>query len=227
MRRAAYVSFAALLVIGPAVTALADNLEPALSLEIWGFSEAPAEVPDYVCTHPDPQDEIPYSALKSPYGCAFFAVHVGNLDDPLCPTLGMDCDYHGGYSGLCFGIAQSGQAAVFLGFEACPGFVISQLDGPEAVLVQTVDVCRGTWEHPGYFVYSNPSSNVGGTYFRIVPNADLGYCKVINCAFGFDETRVANCACWEDPVYSASCTASCGSLPVESTTWGKIKSLFR
>ncbi|KPJ60584.1 MAG: hypothetical protein AMJ46_06220 [Latescibacteria bacterium DG_63] len=59
--------------------------------------------------------------------------------------------------------------------------------------------------------------NTCATWFDIVPSADLGHYKVINCDNEYDTgTVIGGNAQW-------------GSEPstIEMTTWGRIKSLYR
>ncbi len=217
---------------------LAGNLQPTLYLEIYGFEQDPTDtLPDYVCTHPENTYPIylPCSAAKSPYGYGFLAIHVGRLDNPTCPTVGPQCFQYGGYAGLCFGVIHTGQPALYMSFNACPGFLVGYGGGAADIMVTSAGACHDWHDHPGYLKYVNLSPNTERTYFRIVENSSLGFLKVINCSMEYDySTEIDGCVAWGGTVYDPSecyfqhmAEYFCGFTPVEATTWGAMKTLYR
>jgi len=240
MRRCAAFLFSLLPVLLLSATALAGNLQPTLFLEIYSFEDPADTLPGYVCTHTEITYPfyLPCSAAKSPYGYGFLAVHVGRLSMPVCPTVGAGCSDYGGFAGIHFGVIQRGEPVLFMGYTACPGFVSGFNDGPGDILALTAGGCHDWRDHPGYLRYINLSTNTGATYFRIVENATVGVFRVVNCSLGYDYgTEAAGCAAWGGTVYDPSdcyypydggmAQYFCGFTPVETTSWGAIKSLFR
>lgn len=206
---------------------LAGNAAPKLYLEVWDFEGGvPDPVPTDVCIHTTaPTGGIHCHDQKLAYHTAAVALHVGNLDTPTCPTIGPACATYGGYVGVGFGIVTSGEAVVFLGWTACPGFLAgpSFAGEPAACLATSAWGCREWWEHLGYLTYVNMSTATGATYFDIVASADDATYDVINCANSYDtNTSIGGGAQW-----GGTQTVTCSSTPVGETTWGKIKSLFR
>ena len=219
------------------IPAQAGNYQPTLWLEVWNFEEEPADsIPGSVCTHTETgyPFNFPCTSPKSPYAFGFLVVHVGSLDLPTCPTLGVGCEQYGGYAGLCFGVVQTGRPAVFATFEACPGFAVAYCGGQHDIIVVSTESCHDWPDHPGYLKYVNLSPSVEPTYFGIVNNATTGHHKVQNCSLGFDDgTEVGGCAAWGGEQFDSDACGGyaagylCGFTPVSSTTWGSIKSLFR
>lgn len=234
----AWAFFLSVVFLLPGSIALAGNVHPCPFLEISMFDE-PSPPPEYaqaVCYHQwiyrPPYYEGPMEpacfAAKPPYMYATLAVHIGCLDDPICPTVGPGCEQYGGFTGFAFGISTTGFPVSYLSFTPCPGFTEnpSQAGAPAAISVSSTSGCRISSNHVGYLTYLNGTSAVGATYFDIVPNADLGYFKVVNCAGTYDEgTTIGGRAQW-----GGTKTLTCltgGRTDVRPTTWGGIKALYR
>jgi hypothetical protein len=111
--------------------------------------------------------------------------------------------------------------------------------GAADILVSSAGACHSWPDHPGYLKYINISPNTGRTYFRIANNSSLGFVRVINCSMGYDlGTELDGCVAWGGTVYDPfECYSPpgpngwaeyfCQFTPVEPTSWGAIKSLFR
>ena len=222
-------------VLLPQAIALAGNAHPCPFLEIYLFDVVPPPPSDdYVCYHPwlyyppgGPADVVCFSP-KVPNLYACLPVHVGCIDNPVCPSVGPECEQYGGFTGFAFGILATGSPVTFISFTPCPGFVESPSEAgvPAAINVSSTWGCRISSHHVGYLTYLN-GTVLGATYFDIVPNADLGHFKVTNCSGAYDEgTTVAGSAQWGG-TKSIDCWQYWWWTVVESTTWGKIKSLFR
>ncbi len=210
----------------PAV-ALAGNTAPKLYLEIWQFAEAPDPVPDYVCVHsvPVPVSGIPCYSTKAAYNTALLAVHIGNLNQPVCPIPDASCTNQGGFLGLSFGLLATGEAVTFMNWTACPGFLKgpSVAGEPSACLASSTDKCHDWQDHLGYLQYINMSTRTGMTTLGIVASADANPLSVINCNFLYDSgTTVVGGAQW-----GGAQSIVCATTAVSNTTWGSIKSLFR
>jgi len=209
--------------------AFAGNDAPKLYLEIWQFGEVPDPVPEYVCVHttPVPPTGISCYSTKTQFNTAFVALHVGNLNQPVCPTTGIACRVppQGGYLGVPFGMMATGQSVTFLSFTACPGFLKgpSAAGEPSACLASSTSKCHDWQDHLGYLQYFTTSSSPAATTFGVVNNADLNLFKVINCGNQYDEgTTVVGGAQW-----GGTQSITCAVTAVTPTTWGNIKSLFR
>jgi hypothetical protein len=197
----------------PALAFAAGNTMPRLYLTV--YSNTVDEAPATSCiarSSPTYGDFLDcYAAKPGPGSFGFLSVHAGRLDN--------------GFTGIPFGIQASGSAVTFLEFVPCPGFtvVLSQAGMPSAILATSTVGCRQAREAVGYLTYL--CSSVWATHFTIVANADLGHYKVINCDYTFDEGTVnSGYAQW-----GGTQTVVCPYLwvPVEATTWGKVKGLYR
>jgi hypothetical protein len=123
------------------------------------------------------------------------------------------------------GVASSGVVCTYLSFAACPGFVVGPSTPPASIALYATTKCHDWPDHPGYLRYISLSADTGATYFDIVNNADDAWIKVVNCQCGYDDgTIVGGRAQW-----GGSKTVNCYSHPiaVESTTWGRIKDMYR
>ena len=213
----------------PAV-ALAGNTAPKLYLEIWQYAEVPDPIPTEVCVHlvAVPPAGIPCYSPKGAFNTAIVALHVGNLDPPVCPVTGLDCKTpvsKGGYLGVPFGVLSTGEAITYLSWTACPGFLKgpSVAGEPSACLASSTSKCHDWQDHLGYLQYLNMSSRTGATALGVVNSADLGLFKVINCHNEYDEnTTVVGGVQW-----GGAQSITCAVTAVSATTWGGIKSLFR
>jgi hypothetical protein len=202
-----------ILLMIPALAAADGNANPHLYLEIYDFVSDPVSVPDYVCSCQIvyPQTIQCFSAKSSGTAFGVVPVHVGKVEN--------------GFHGLVFGVAASGGDAIFLGAAACPGFVKGQSSAgePQAIFISTAGPCHQWRDHTGYLKYL--ALDTDATYFDIVPSADTGHNKVINCDDQYDEGTVVggrsqwggtqDITCQGDPTY------------LRLQTWGKIKDLFR
>ncbi len=213
----------------PAV-ALAGNTAPKLYLELWQFEEVPTPLPGDICMHttPVPPAGIHCYDAKSAFYSAVVALHVGNLDQPVCPVTGLDCKTpvsQGGYLGVPFGVLATGEAITFMSWNACPGFLKgpSAAGEPSACLASSTSKCHDWQDHLGYLIYMNVSSRTGMTTLGVVNNADLATYRVINCHNEYDTgTTVVGGAQW-----GGAQSITCATTAVSNTTWGGIKSLFR
>jgi len=212
----------------PAV-AVAGNTAPKLYLEIWAYAEVPDPIPGEVCVHsvPIPVGGIHCYNAKAAYATAIVALHVGNLDQPVCPTTGLSCKNpsQGGYLGVPFGVQATGEAITFMSWTACAGFLKgpSAAGEPSACLASSTHDCHDWQHHLGYLQYINMSTRTGMTTLGVVNNADLALFKVINCHNEYDEgTTVVGAAQW-----GGVQSITCATTAVSATTWGGIKGLFR
>ncbi len=173
------------------------------------------EPPADACIYPPGQFPFDllqcYDAKTTAWDYGFISVHAGRAIN--------------GFTGLPFGIKTTGSPVTFLEFVPCPGFilVLSQSGVPSAILVTSTVGCRQSREAVGYLKYA--CADKWATFFDIVPNADLGHYKVINCDYTFDEGTMST-----GPVqWGGDQVMVCPYvyLGTEECTWGKIKSLFR
>jgi hypothetical protein len=153
---------------------------------------------DAHCTCPGPP--LPcYRALpKADFTPAYIFVHVARVEN--------------GFLGIPFGMVTSG-GALFTACTACPGF----LKGPSTGL------CHQWEDHPIYCMWLAQDANPD--IWTIVASGDLGHHMVINCDNEYDSgTALGHGAEW-----SSNQTVACatGGDPVEETTWGRIKGLYR
>ena len=209
------------------VIALAGNANPHLYLEIYVLDydpDDPGPQPEYLCGHSRPfVPDLPCFAPKAPYYYGILPIHVHNLDTPpLAQGWPPPCGPGGGYIGVSCGIAKSGVTVTFMGFIPCPGFALGAGTAPGAIVVSATSACHDVFDHAGYCKYM-ASTNMGATYFDIVNNADDGAIKVINCQGNLDTgLEIAGRAQW-----GGTKQISCYSVPVEPSTWGKVKALYR
>ncbi len=209
--------------------ALGGNVQPRLFLEVYRFEEQPVPVPDYVCVHAiPPYSAFPCFAVRMPYNLYYVPIHVGALNPPCPLEPGPACADYGGFVGVPFGIVQSapeGTPLTFVSWNACPGFLegVSVAGEPAACVSNSTSGCKDWYDHPGYLVYVNASSNsTKAAMLYLVPNADLGHNKVVNCAFAYDENTYAAGMAEINDTQTTACF-----VPVEENTWGSIKALFR
>jgi len=222
------------------VLTFAGNTQPALYLEAYSSAEIPTNpAPSYICSHGEQSaGTLHCYDSKSPRSSLYLVIHVDKLDETCPYTPGPACDGYGGYLGLPFGIAISGEPVVFTCVFPCPGFLMgpSAAGWPAAILVATMGAgagygCRDRLDNPCYLGYYNNSDRTGATYFDIVGNADEESLPgerlsrhVINCSFEYDPNTVIGCSAQWGGDQAASCLAL---VPVETTTWGKIKQMYR
>jgi len=213
------------------VVSLAGNAHPTLYLEIYMLDYDPADssaAPQYLCVHPNVpyEGEIPCYAPKAPYNFGIVPIHVGKLDFPISECWPLVCGPGGGYACVTFGISLTGTQCVFAGFTACANFLNgpSNAGNPAAIVVAATTKCHDWTDHPGYARYVS-TNDLGASYFDIVNNADEDRVSVINCQAEPDlGTVIGGGAQW-----GGTKTVVCGMDPtaVETTTWGKIKGLYR
>jgi hypothetical protein len=99
-----------------------------------------------------------------------------------------------------------------------PAAIVVSCQGPDPG-------CYGSLHHPCYLTYANNSALTGATYFDIVDTADGddGH-KVINCSIQWDDNTVVACRAQWGGDQDITCAEV---VPVEPTTWGRIKTLYR
>ncbi|MCX5800054.1 MAG: hypothetical protein NTX17_01495 [Candidatus Eisenbacteria bacterium] len=205
------ISIALICLCYPTLVIAEGNLhpQPVLIMRNSEVNEAPADV----CTFRGENPEAPmqcYAEKLTAGNFGFLSVHVG-----LAPN---------GFTGVAFGIRANGSPVTFLGFVPCPGFsiVVSNPGIPSAIMVTSSTGCRASWEAVGYLEYV--CSGTGPTYFDIVPNADFPDFKVVNCDYTFDLSILGVGAQWGG-MQELECVYGWDSI--ESTTWGKVKAMFR
>jgi len=214
------------------VAGLAQNGAPHVNLEAYYFEEDPADpgpVPAYVCVHPTWLDETVCWAPKP--GFLLVPLHVSHLNVPLAEALGQT---GGGYAGLSYGVVKraGGGGATFAGFVTCDGWLQLPGTAPAAIAVGSTALCHGWRDHAGYCSYFTTSATK--CYFDIVNNADEFWVRVINCQSNYDVNTIIGCPECVPPVSGSvqwggtkdiACVAS--PTPVDLTTWGNIKGLYR
>jgi hypothetical protein len=196
---------------------------PREFLEIYTFEEEPAELPSYLCEHaivdpgPPPWYEnlpFPCYAAKVPWSFAYVPIHVEHLGSGSDPE-------DGGYLAVRYGIAALGEPVTFVAAEACSGFLMGpSIAGPPAAILFSSTVGCFDWQfHAGYAYWKNNSTLTDATFFNIVPNADDGDYRVLNCDLQWDETTaIGHGAQWGGTKIITA---------IELTTWGTIKTLYR
>lgn len=214
---------------------LAGNLAPQLYLEVYRFEEDPTDpgpVPGYVCVHEAPTQypwTLPCYSERFPYNFYVVPLHIGSLDMPICSETGAGCANYGGFLGCFFGVASTGSGTLtFMSWNACPGFLKgpSTAGEPAACGASSTALCHDWVDHEGYLVYMNLSStNTSARYLNIVNNADLGHTRVINCHNEYDMGTVIGGGVQIGGTQTVVCGTS--PTPVNSTTWGAIKGLYR
>lgn len=212
----------------PAV-ALAVNTAPKLYLEAFGTEELPqSPAPSFVCQYESSKPgAISCYAPKASWTSLYLAVHIDNLGQTCPNPAGPACEEFGGYKALPFGVAVSGEPAAFTTMFACPGFALgpSLAGAPGAVVVAGLGLaCMSSVYHPCYLGFVNNSRCVGATYFDIVPNADLGHYKLVNCSYTYDENTTVACRAQWGGHQNTTCVVL---VPVQATTWGRLKGMFR
>jgi len=210
------------------VVSLAGNTHVSLYLEIYMFDadpDDPGPAPAYLCVHdPGPlQGELPCYSTKLPYFFAAVPVHVGQLDVPTASGWPLPAGPGGGFVGLAYGLTRSGQAITFLGFVTCPEFLQGPGTPPGAILASATTKCHDWHDHIGYTKYMASSSTVA-SFFDITMNTDLGDVEVIDCQANLSPNTVVGRAQWGG---TKSVTCAFDGTPVNETTWGKIKGLYR
>jgi hypothetical protein len=213
---------------------MAGNLNPRLYLEVYPLTEEevdPGPVPAYVCVHPVPTVYPWYLqcwALRVPYGYYAVPLHIGKLDQPICPTTGMDCIGFGGYLGCGFGVTATGTGTLtFMSWNACPGFLKgpSAAGEPAACLASSTRLCHDWYDHEGYLLYMNGTNVTASKILTIVASADLGHAKAINCHNMYDDGTTIGGGAQISPTQTIVCEGS--PTAVTATTWGAIKGLYR
>jgi hypothetical protein len=211
---------------------LAGNWGPQLALEVYYQADDPTdpEGPGFLtnpCFHPG--SRMPVLSCYAPrlaYNFYIVPIHVDQLALPICPTTGMDCVGYGGYLVLGFGAQISGSGMTFMSWNACPGFLKgpSAAGEPAAMLASSTAICHDWYDHEGYMIWMNLTGTVA-RYINIVASADLGHYKLINCHNQYDDnTTIAGLV-----QIGGTQTIVCPwqGDPVEETTWGEIKALYR
>ncbi|KPJ61663.1 MAG: hypothetical protein AMJ46_00875 [Latescibacteria bacterium DG_63] len=183
-----------------------QNANPMLYLEIYD-SDAHC-----ICPYVRGGDPLPcYRPLpKAQWMPAYIFIHVAKVEN--------------GYLGVPFGMVTSG-GAMFSSCTACPGFLKgpSSAGEPAAVIVSSTALCHPWNDHPIYCMWLSQDGN--DETWTLVASADLGHYYVINCLNEYDfGTTLGHGAAWAatNPLVCAG-----DPTPVEETTWGKIKGLYR
>jgi len=208
--------------------ALAGNTNPTLYLEIYMLEEDPDDPgppPAFLCFHESRPlvGELPCFSPKAPYNFGIIPIHIGKLDQPICPDWPMPGGPGGGYDVLSVGVAKTGGTVNFVGITACPGFLQGPGTAPGAILFAATTKCHDWVDHPCYVKYMSTTS-MTATYFTIVANADDSLIQLINCQLGTEIPAVGGGVQW-----GGTKTIVCGLDPtaVNLTTWGNIKGLYR
>ena len=216
----------------------AGNVAPRVYLEVYRFEEDPTDpgpVPGYVCVHQQPTVypwTLPCYAARYPYNFYVVPIHIGSLDQPICLTPGPSCVDYGGYLGIFFGVASTGSGTVFfMSWNACPGFLKgpSAAGEPAACGASSTRDCHEWYDHEGYLVYLNLSStNTSARYLNVTVSADLLHTRVINCHSQYDFGTIYGGFPGGVQIGGTQ-TILCGTdpTPVDATTWGAIKGLYR
>jgi hypothetical protein len=90
------------------------------------------------------------------------------------------------------------------------------------MLASSTAICHDWYDHEGYMIWMNLTGTVA-RYINIIASADLGHAKVINCHNQYDDGTVISGGIQ----IGGTQTLVCGAIPVEETTWGKIKGVYR
>ena len=196
-----FISVVCLLI--PAMALSEGNPTPHLYLEI--FEEG---VDNCICL--GPPVSCFYDGYKANYVPCYVYVHIGKVPN--------------GFLGIPFGMT-SQNTSVFLSSTACPGFLKgpSTAGEPAAIIVSSTELCHPWQHHPIYCMWQ--AKDALKDYFDLTASADLGHNNVINCDNEYDTgTTIAGNAQWIGPQ-----DIVCGDdpTPVELTTWGAIKGLYR
>ncbi len=233
MIRLLLIPFSACVLAFPS-SALAGNSNPHIYFEVDYQADDPTdpEGPGFLvnpCVHTPPYGD-PYSiqcyAPRIAYYFYIVPVHINRLDQPICPTLGSGCTTYGGYMGLGFGATVTGGTGLtFMSWNACPGFLKGpSISGePSSMLASSTDLCHNWYHHEGYMLWMN-GSGTAARYINVIDSADLGFCKVINCASLYDEGTVKDNGVQIGGVQTLVCP---NWGPVEEMNWGAIKALYR
>jgi len=217
---------ASLVCLSTAPAAISGNANPHLYLEIYMFETDPSDpgpAPAYLCVHdPGPlQSELPCYSPKIALAFAAVPVHVGQLDLPTAQGWPLPCGPGGGFVGLAYGMTRTGTACTFIGFVTCPEFLQGPGTPPGAILASATTKCHDWHDHIGYTKYMS-GSTLTATFFDITMNTDLGDIEVIDCQANLSPNTVATRAQW-----GGTKSITCGLSPVEQTSWGNIKALYR
>jgi hypothetical protein len=209
----------------------AGNMAPRLWLEVYYQADDPTdpEGPGYLadpCRHPlSAPPAMPCYAPRLPYNFYVIPIHVGNLDAPICATVGSGCAAYGGIVGVGFGAALTGGTGLtFMSWNACPGFIKgpSVSGEPSSMLASSTELCRDWFEHEGYMLWIN-DTGTSARFINIVASADLGHYRVINCSNTYDDGTTVG-----GGVQIGGTQVNCGGWgPVEEMNWGAIKALYR
>ncbi len=230
------IALAALITVAFPFVALAGNAAPHVYFEVNYQADDPTdpEGPGFLvnpCVH-----TLPYTyplmlqcyAPRLPYNFYVVPVHIGHLSEPICATPDQFvCVNYGGYLGLGFGAALSGGTGVtFMSWNACPGFLKgpSVTGEPSSMLASSTDLCHNWYDHEGYMLWMN-GSGTAARYINVMASADLGFTKVINCAFLYDDGTVMGTGVQLGGAQTLVCPDS--PTTVNNTTWGAIKGLYR
>jgi hypothetical protein len=219
----------------------AGNVAPRVYLEVYRFEEDPTDpgpVPGYVCVHQQPTVypwTLPCYEARLPYNFYVVPIHIGSLDTPTCPVPGTACaeplpNGQGGYLGIFFGVASTGTGTLtFMSWNACDGFLKgpSAAGEPAACGASSTRDCHDWMDHEGYLIYMNLTSTAA-RYLNVTTNADLLHTRVINCHNQYDMGTVFGGNPGGVQIGGAQ-TILCGEspTPVNATTWGAIKGLYR
>jgi hypothetical protein len=208
----------------PAVT-FGTNSHPTLYLEIYAGSTGRC----VHAVHPGPlPGEIQcYYGTKDEGTTAYIPIHIGKLDTPpLAQGWPLPCGPGGGFDGVSYGLATSGEWDVdveCVSVTPCTGFGVGPGLCPSAIVFAASDACHDWWDHPGYVRVG--SLNATPVTFSIVQNSQELALSVINCQGGLDVGRVVG----GGAQWGGTKTIVCATDPtsVDLTTWGRIKGLYR
>ncbi|KPJ59702.1 MAG: hypothetical protein AMJ46_10145 [Latescibacteria bacterium DG_63] len=185
----------------PAVS-FAQNANPYLYLEIYADDDH--------CTCQGPPLQCYRALPKTAWTPTYIFVHVARTEN--------------GFLGIPFGMVTSG-GAMFSSCTACPGFLKgpSAAGEPAAVIVSSTALCHQWQDHPIYCMWL--SQDEDPDIWTLVGSADLGHYMVINCLNEYDfGTTLGHGAEWSS---NQSFACATGDDPIDETTWGKIKALYR
>jgi hypothetical protein len=211
--------------------ALAGNTSPQLYLEVYSQAEDPTDPqgPGFLvtpCGHTQGYPiALPCYARRLDYYFYAVPLHIGRLDQPVCPTVGPECAQYGGFVGCGFGAVLTPDTGLtFMSWNACPGFIKgpSTSGEPSSMLATSAALCHDWTDHPGYMLWVNGTGTTT-RYINVVHSADLGFAKVINCTNQYDDGTLNS----GYVQIGSTQTVACPGMPVEETTWGKVKAMYR
>ena len=214
---------------------LAGNVAPRVYLEVYRFEEDPTDpgpVPGFACVHEAPVQfppGLPCYEVRYPYNFYVVPIHIGGLDEPICPTPGASCVGYGGYLGIFFGVASTGTGTLtFMSWNACDGFLKgpSAAGEPAACGASSTSACHDWYDHEGYLIYMN-SASTAARYLTVTTNADLLHTRVINCHSQYDFGTIYGGFPGGVQIGGTQTILCPESTPVDATSWGAVKGLYR